>query len=434
MDIYSIIEKKRDGKALRESDIKYFIENYTGGMIPDYQASALLMAIFLNKMTDEEIFHLTSAMLKSGDIIDLKSIRGIKVDKHSTGGVGDKTTLIVAPIAAACGVPVAKLSGRGLGFTGGTVDKMESISGFKTSMDTDEFLHQVNKVGVALTGQTGSIAPADKKIYALRDVTATVDDIGLIASSIMSKKLASGSDAIVLDVKCGSGAFMHSIEKAEQLAKTMVEIGNRAGKKTVAMITNMEEPLGYAVGNALEVKEVFDTLKLKGPKDVTELSLALAGMMIFVGGKAESYEEGCKKAEKALNSGAALKKIKELIEAQGGEGSVVEDYSLLPQAKIEKKYQAEKSGYITAIDARTIGEASKHSGAGRTTKEEDIDLSAGIVLNKKVGEQVEKGEVLMTVKGNEAYKLEEALKVGSHAFVIEENRIEPEKLIRKIIY
>ncbi|MGI6190525.1 MAG: thymidine phosphorylase, partial [Eubacterium sp.] len=323
MDIIDIIEKKRDGDELNREEIRYFVKGFTNGSIPDYQASALLMAMYLNELTDEETFELTDAMKDSGDTIDLSSVRGHTVDKHSTGGVGDKTTLIVLPMVSACLVPVAKMSGRGLGFTGGTIDKLESIPGFRTSLTEEEFLEQVQQIGIALTGQTGNITPADKKIYALRDVTGTVENMSLIASSIMSKKLAAGNESIVLDVKTGKGAFMKRQKDARELAELMCRIGENAGRRTCCLITNMDQPLGYAVGNALEVKEAIDTLKGNGPDDLVELCEQLAGIMIYLGGRVRSLEEGPMMAHGALASGAALDKFRALVTAQGGDPSVI---------------------------------------------------------------------------------------------------------------
>ncbi|QHI73365.1 pyrimidine-nucleoside phosphorylase [Aminipila terrae] len=433
MNMNDIIGKKRDGGKLSQEEIEYIVKGYTEGSIPDYQMSALLMAIYFQKMDKEETFNLTRAMKYSGDVVDLSEIDGIKVDKHSTGGVGDKTTLVVAPLAAACGVPIAKMSGRGLGFTGGTVDKMESIPGFQTSIDADKFMGQVNNIGLSVIGQTGHIAPADKKIYALRDVTATVGNMSLIASSIMSKKLASGSDAIVLDVKCGDGAFMESFEDACILGEMMVEIGNADKKKTIAVITDMNQPLGQAVGNSLEVIEAIDTLKGKGPGDITELSLMLAGIMIYAGNKAESKEQGYLMAQKALESGEALKKLTEFIEGQGGNPEVINDYSLFPQHTCTKQIICNKSGYVSKIAAKAIGLASQHSGAGRATKEDTIDLSAGIYLYKKVGDKVSSGDILAEIYGNDVEKVARSEEEAERAFIISESAPTKEKLIKKII-
>lgn len=433
MNMNDIIIKKRNGGKLSKEEIAYFIKNYVDDKIPDYQASALLMAIFFQDLDREELLNLTNEMRFSGDTIDLSHIKGIKVDKHSTGGVGDKTTLIVAPLAAAAGVPIAKMSGRGLGFTGGTVDKMESIPGFKTTLEPETFLNQVNEIGMAVIGQTAHITPADKKIYALRDVTGTVDKMPLIASSIMSKKLAAGSDAIVLDVKCGKGAFMQTLEDAVELGKTMVEIGNGTGKKTVAVVTDMNQPLGKAVGNSLEVIEAIDTLKGKGPEDITELSLRLAGIMIALGDRASSYEKGYAKAKEALESGRGLDKLKQFIKAQGGDERVVDDYSLFPQSKEKLVLRAEEDGYILRIDAQIIGKASQHTGAGRATKEEEIDLAAGILLHAKVGDKVLKGDLLLEVFGNSIEKIQAGINEAKAAFEIGEKKPEENKLIQQIL-
>lgn len=428
-----IIYKKREGGKLSKAEIEYFISGYVAGDIPDYQASALLMAIFFQKLDREETFQLTDAMRYSGDTIDLSPIKGIKVDKHSTGGVGDKTTLVVAPLAAACGVPIAKMSGRGLGFTGGTVDKMESIPGFRTALEPDEFLNQVNEIGMAVIGQTAHITPADKKLYALRDVTATVDNFGLIASSIMSKKLAAGSDAIVLDVKVGDGAFMENLDDAATLANLMVDIGNNAGRRTVAAITEMGQPLGCAVGNALEVIEAIETLKGKGPEDISELAEKLAGIMIYLGGKADTPEQGHDMAANALRNGSGLDMLGKFIAAQGGNPKVVEDYSLFPQASSKIELKADSSGYVSKIAAKLIGMASQHTGAGRATKEDEIDLAAGVLLNKKVGDYVQEGEVLATFCGNNEAKLANALEEAKKAFEISDERVDRPKLIKQII-
>ena len=428
-----IIYKKREGGELSREEIHFFITDYVAGRIPDYQAAALLMAIFFRGLSRCETFELTDAMRYSGDTVDLSSIPGIKVDKHSTGGVGDKTTLIVAPLASACGVPIAKMSGRGLGFTGGTVDKMESIPGFRTSLEAEEFLSQVRKIGMAVIGQTAHITPADKKLYALRDVTATVDNFGLIASSIMSKKLAAGSDAIVLDVKVGDGAFMENEQDAETLANLMVDIGDDAGRRTVAAITEMGQPLGCAVGNALEVIEAIETLKGKGPEDITELAERLAGIMVYLGGKAQTPEEGHAMAAEALASGKGLAQFRKFVQAQGGDPAVVDDYTLFPQAAHHLELLAETDGYVQKIAARTIGLASQHTGAGRATKEDQIDLAAGVYLHKKVGDAVKQGDVLATFYGNDPAKLENGRQEASKAFAIGTARVEHPKLIKKII-
>lgn len=445
MNMYDIIYKKRQGGILTKEEIQFFVTGYTDGMIPDYQAAALLMAIYFKKMNQDETYDLTNAMKNSGDIVNLSSISGIKVDKHSTGGVGDKTTLIVGPLAAAAGIPIAKMSGRGLGFTGGTVDKMESIPGFQTTLEAEVFMDLVNRVGLSVIGQTAHIAPADKKLYALRDVTATVDNLSLITSSIMSKKLASGSDAIVLDVKCGNGAFMENLEDATELGQLMVDIGHADGKKTIAVITDMNQPLGKAVGNSNEVIEAIETLKGKGPEDITQLALTLAAYMIYAGEKASSPEEGYKMAVKALESGEALNKLADFIEGQGGDPMVIKDYLLFPQPTyhVDVKVTPEMmmndlekpfyTGYVSHIEARAIGLASQHSGAGRATKEDQIDLSAGVYLHKKVGDQVAVGDVLATVYGTDQTHTERGGEEAVLAFSVSEHRQEKQELIKKII-
>lgn len=433
MNMNDLIIKKRDGGIFSEEEIRGFVEGYTRGAIPDYQMAALLMAIFFRGMNKEETYALTAAMRDSGDIADLSSIRGVKVDKHSTGGVGDKTTLITGPIVAACGVPVAKMSGRGLGFTGGTVDKLEAIPGFRTTLAEKEFIDLVNKNGIAVIGQTGSIAPADKKIYALRDVTGTVENLSLITASIMSKKLASGSDAIVLDVKCGDGAFMKTPQEAEKLGRLMAEIGSADGKKTVAVITDMEQPLGRAVGNTLEVIEAIETLKGNGPEDITLLSKTLAGMMIYAGGKAESPEQGMALAEQSLKSGAALEKMRLFIAGQGGDPAVVDDCSLFEPHAFAVEVTSPGTGFVEKLRARQVGVASQHAGAGRAAKEDAIDMAAGIYLNKKVGDAVLEGELLATVYGNDEGKVEAGARELEEAYHIGETAPPEGKLIRKVI-
>ncbi|MDR2133281.1 MAG: thymidine phosphorylase [Clostridiales Family XIII bacterium] len=433
MTMYDIILKKRNGKSLAKSEIEYFVKGCTDGSIPDYQVSALLMAIFFKGLSRDETFLLTDAMVRSGDVVDLSSIEGVKVDKHSTGGVGDKTTLIAGPLAAACGVPVAKMSGRGLGFTGGTVDKMEAIPGMRTSLEAEEFFSLVNRAKLAVIGQTGHIAPADKKLYALRDVTATVDNLSLIAASVMSKKLASGSDAFVLDVKCGSGAFMETVEDAKALAELMVEIGAASGKKTVALVTNMDRPLGRCVGNAIEVMEVIETLKCAGPADITELSLRLASHMICAGGAAASPDEGRAAAERALRSGAGLEKLRELIAGQGGNPAVIDDFSLFPSAALSLTVRAEADGYVVGVAARDIGIASRRSGAGRETKDEAIDPAAGVMLHKSVGDAVKAGDILAVVYGNDGAKLEDAAAIARSAFEIGSEKVKPAPLVYAVI-
>jgi len=433
MEMIGIIEKKRDGKKLQSSDIEYFIKGYTKGDIPDYQASAFLMACYIRGLDREETFLLTEAMRDTGKKADLSSIEGIKVDKHSTGGVGDKTTLITGPLAASLGVPVAKMSGRSLGFTGGTVDKMESIPGMKVSLKEEDFIRQVNEKGIAVIGQTPDIAPADKLIYALRDVTGTVDNASLITASIMSKKLALGSDAILLDVKCGSGAFMQDYEDACDLAKMMVYIGNSAGKRTVAAVTDMNQPLGHAIGNSLEVIEAIEVLKGEGPEDITELSVTLAGLMAYMGEKAPSPEEGKLLAKENLYDGKGLEKFRQFLEAQGGNPKTIENYMLFPQAKHSIDILSDDNGYIVGIDANKTGEASRHTGAGREVKGQKIDLSAGIYLHKKVGDHVKEGDILATLQGNSKKKLLVSAAICKDSFHMAGTRPEKELLIRSII-
>lgn len=400
MRMVDIIEKKRDGQELTTAEINFFIEGYTKGEIPDYQASALAMAIYFQDMNDHERADLTRAMVESGDTIDLSAIDGVKVDKHSTGGVGDTTTLVLAPLVASLGVPVAKMSGRGLGHTGGTIDKLESIAGFHVELTREQFIDLVNRDKVAVIGQSGNLTPADKKLYALRDVTGTVNSIPLIASSIMSKKIAAGADAIILDVKTGDGAFMKTQEDAEELAHAMVRIGNHVGRKTIAIISDMSQPLGFAIGNALEVKEAIETLQGKGPKDLTELVLTLGSQMVILAGKAKTSEEAKEMLLDAIHSGKALAKFKEFLANQGGDASIVDDLTKLPQAKYKIELPAKQSGYISRMVADEIGVASMILGAGRATKEDVIDLAVGLVLHKKVGDKVEEGESILTIYSN----------------------------------
>ena len=387
-----LIQKKKNGETLTKEEIDFMITDYVAGKIPDYQMSAMLMAIYFNGMENEELAAFTLAMRDSGDLVDLSPIEGIKVDKHSTGGVGDKTTLIVGPIVAACGVPVAKMSGRGLGFTGGTLDKLESISGFRIDLSAQEFFETVKKTGISVIGQTGNLAPADKLLYALRDVTATVDSIPLIAASVMSKKLAAGSDKIVLDVTTGSGAFMKNTRDAKNLAKHMVAIGNHAGKETVAILTGMEEPLGFAIGNNMEVKEAIEVLKGDGPEDVKEVSVALAGMMLSLGLENTSHSQGKRMAKKALSSGQAFEKFKEMVQAQGGDIRYVEHPEFFERDAFEGEVLATEDGFLSGMDTEKIGVAAGLLGAGRETKDSVIDMSAGIYLKKKIGDTVKKGE------------------------------------------
>lgn len=387
-----LIQKKKNGETLTKEEIDFMITDYVAGKIPDYQMSAMLMAIYFNGMENEELAAFTLAMRDSGYLVDLSPIEGIKVDKHSTGGVGDKTTLIVGPIVAACGVPVAKMSGRGLGFTGGTLDKLESISGFRIDLSAEEFFETVKKTGISVIGQTGNLAPADKLLYALRDVTATVDSIPLIAASVMSKKLAAGSDKIVLDVTTGSGAFMKNTRDAKKLAKHMVAIGNHAGKETVAILTGMEEPLGFAIGNNMEVKEAIEVLKGGGPEDVKEVSVALAGMMLSLGLENVSLSQGKRMAKKALSSGQAFEKFKEMVQAQGGDIRYVEHPEFFERDAFEGEVLAAEDGFLSGMDTEKIGVAAGLLGAGRETKDSVIDMSAGIYLKKKIGDTVKKGE------------------------------------------
>lgn len=426
MRFCDLIIKKRNGLKLSKKEIDYAIKAFDEGEIPDYQMSAMLMAIYFQGMDINEIKYLTMAMVNSGKIIDLNSIPGIKVDKHSTGGVGDTTTLALAPMVAAAGVPVAKMSGRGLGHTGGTIDKLESIEGFKTELSLNKFIDIVKKVGASIISPTSDLAPADKKLYALRDVTGTIDSIPLIVSSIMSKKLAAGADAIVLDVTTGSGAFMQEYKDALKLGKIMVDIGLELGKETVAVISNMDEPLGFAIGNSLEVKEAIEILKNKGPEDLRDLCLALGAHMLKLGGAVKSYKEGKNRLEKILQEGTAFNKFKEMITAQGGNLEVIDRPELLPLAKHCTKIKADISGYIQKIDSRLLGESAMLLGAGREKKESEIDLSVGIILKKKVGSKVNINEDLAEVHYNDSEKLKEAKNKLFSSFVIGDKK--PKKL------
>ncbi|WP_265455976.1 pyrimidine-nucleoside phosphorylase [Enterococcus sp. HY326] len=400
MRMVDLIEKKRNGHELSKAEILFIIENYTNGTIPDYQMSAFLMAVYYQDMTDEEITEMTLAMANSGDVIDLSKLHGIKVDKHSTGGVGDTTTLILAPLVASVGATVAKMSGRGLGYTGGTLDKLEAIPGFKVEISDEDFVQIVNESHVAVIGQSGDLAPADKKLYALRDVTATVDSIPLIASSIMSKKIAAGADAIVLDVTTGDGAFMKNIEDAKRLAHTMVRIGKLAGRNTMAVISDMSQPLGEAIGNSLEVVEAINTLKGHGPADLVEMCYALGSQMVVLAEKADTLEAAREMLEEALNSGKAFEKFKEMVQNQGGDVSVIEQPEKLLTAQYQIELPALKDGYVNRLVANEIGIAAMMLGAGRKTKEDEIDHSVGLMLHKKVGDQVKAGESLMTIYSN----------------------------------
>lgn len=405
MRMYDLIMKKRNGKALSKEEINYMVAGYTNGEIPDYQMSAMMMAIYFVGMNEEETLFLTMAMAESGDILDLSSISGKKVDKHSTGGVGDKTSLALTPMAAACGVKIAKMSGRGLGHTGGTIDKLESFRGFSTEISVQQFLKNVNEIGVAIMGQTKELAPADKKLYALRDVTATVDNMSLIASSIMSKKLAAGADAIVLDVKTGSGAFMKRQEDAYALAEEMVRIGQNAGRNTVAVISDMDQPLGNMVGNALEVREAIDTLKGKGAEDFTSLCYTLGSYMLMMGEKAKNEEQAREMLKNVIENGSALNKLAEFVKAQGGDERMVYHPELLPKAGLTEPIYAPKAGWVNKLVCDEVGICSLILGGGRETKESAIDLSVGIELKKKIGDYVEKGEALAYLYANDSAKL-----------------------------
>lgn len=433
MRMYDIIVKKRNGEALTDEEIAFFVKGYTDGSIPDYQASALLMAIYFQGMTEHETSSLTMEMAHSGDMLDLSAIKGKKADKHSTGGVGDKTSLVLTPLAAAIGIPVAKMSGRGLGHTGGTIDKLESFPGFTTGISEETFIHNVNTIGIAIAGQTKNMAPADKKLYALRDVTGTVDSIPLIASSIMSKKLAAGADVIVLDVKTGSGAFMKTEEDSIKLAEEMVKIGNNVGRKTLAVISDMDEPLGYAVGNAIEVKEAIDTLNGHGPADLLELCLTIGSLMAIGTGKAGSTEEARRLLIEKLDDGSALKKFAEFVEAQGGDSAPVFNTDLLPQASIVREVTSPVDGYVSHIESDRVGISAMKLGGGRETKESEIDLSVGILINKKVGDSVKKGEKIATLYANDNAKLEAALSELEQSYSYSQTPVERPELIKTII-
>ena len=428
MRMYDLISKKRNGGALSREEMTHLIEGYVKGEIPDYQMSAFLMAVYFQGMTKEETAIMTELVAKSGDVVDLSPIEGIKVDKHSTGGVGDKTTLIVAPLAAACGVKVAKMSGRGLGHTGGTVDKLESIPGMRVSLERNEFFEVVNKTGLCVIGQSGNLTPADKKLYALRDVTATVESIPLIAVSIMGKKLAAGSDCILLDVKTGSGAFMNTIEDSLALAQEMVSIGESAGKKTVALITNMDIPLGNNIGNSLEVIEAVETLNNQGPEDLTEVCIQLAANMLYLADCGD-MKTCLTKVKEALKNGTALQKLIEMVEAQGGDIDVIKDVSKFEKASIAKEVISPYDGYITFMDTKECGIASCILGAGRETKDDVIDYSAGIILKKKTGDKINKGDVLAVLYSNKDEKMQPAEEQFLRALKVESEEPEKEKLV-----
>jgi pyrimidine-nucleoside phosphorylase/thymidine phosphorylase len=427
-----IIEKKKNGLALSKEEIYFMVDSYTRGLIPDYQMSAFLMAIYFQGMNKEETSNFTLAFVDSGDKVDLSAIEGIKVDKHSTGGVGDKISLIVIPLVSSVGVPVAKMSGRGLGHTGGTIDKLESIEGFRVELSEKEFIHNVNKYKMAITGQSANLVPADKKIYALRDVTATVNSVPLIASSIMSKKIASGADAIVLDVKVGSGAFMKTVEEARELAKTMVEIGKSLNRKTVAVLSNMNQPLGKEVGNANEIKEAIKVLKGMGEEDETTVALTIASYMTVLGGSFKDFETAYNHLENIIKSGEAISKFKELIRIQGGDSEIVDNPDKLPKAKYSIEIKSDVSGYVNYIDAEGIGIAAMLLGAGRRTKEDKIDYAAGITLNKKIGDKVSKGDTICILHTNKD-DIEEAAKKVLQSYNIDNIQPKVDKFIYDII-
>ena len=433
MRMYDLIMKKRNGEALTKDEIEYFVKGFNDGDIPDYQVSALMMAIYFNKMNEEETLNLTMALAHSGEMLDLSSIPGTKVDKHSTGGVGDKTSLSLIPLVASCGLKVAKMSGRGLGHTGGTIDKLESFPGFSTDIPVEKFEENVRQIGISIMGQTTELAPADKKLYALRDVTATVDNISLIASSIMSKKLAAGSDAIVLDVKTGSGAFMKNFDDSKALAEEMVRIGNNAGRKTIAVISDMDQPLGFAVGNALEVKEAIDTLNGHGPEDFTKLVMTMGTQMLLAGNAASTEQEALVMLEDAISSGKALNKLAEFVSSQGGDPSYVFNPCKLCKAEQVVNVFSEKEGYISGIVCDEVGICSMILGGGRETKESEIDLSVGIVLKKKVGDYVKKGDILAEIHSNNAEKTKEAMSRLLKTYSFTEAPVEKTDIIKMII-
>jgi pyrimidine-nucleoside phosphorylase len=433
MRTVDLIQRKRDGEELAPEEIEFLVEGYTNGDIPDYQMSSFLMAVFFAGMTDREVSRLTECMLRSGDTVDLSSIPGIKVDKHSTGGVGDKTSLIVAPLAAAAGVVVPMMSGRALGHTGGTLDKLESIPGFRTNLTPEEFSKQLRELGLCFIGQTDRLAPADGKLYALRDVTATVESIPLISSSIMSKKLAEGVDALVLDVKVGSGAFMKKQVDARRLAQTMVGIGRRMDKKVQALITDMNQPLGFAIGNALEVMEASQTLQNAGPSDLTKLSLELAARMIHLGKKAGSLDEARRMAEQHLVDGSGYKKFKQAVAAQGGNAQALDKFELLPNATGMREITSPRGGYVSSIDAEDIGTASNMIGAGRDRKEDSIDPAVGIILEVKVGEKVDAGSVLCRLYYTREDRVEEAADMVEDAFRISAQKPDERELILEVV-
>ena len=433
MRMYDLIMKKRNGDALSTEEIEYMIKEYTADHIPDYQMSAMMMAVYFQGMSAQETVALTMAMAHSGDMMNLSAVEGVKVDKHSTGGVGDKTSIALTPMVAACGVKIAKMSGRGLGHTGGTIDKLESFAGFTTGITEEHFIRQVNEIGVSIMGQTADIAPADKKLYALRDVTATVDNMSLIASSIMSKKLASGADAIVLDVKTGSGAFMKKEEDSFALAREMVTLGNMAGRKTIAVVSDMDQPLGRAVGNALEVEEAIATLRGEGPEDFMRLCMTLGAYMLVAGGAAADEEEAKEKLEHVIADGSALKKLADFVQAQGGDPRAVYDTSLLPKAAVVEEIMTPQEGYVSRIDCDEIGICSLILGGGRETKDSEIDLSVGLILHKKVGDQVKADESLATIYANDPDKLAAARERFLKAYHFTKQSVQKTELIKGIV-
>ena len=435
MRMTDLIAKKRDGERLTREEIAEMIRLYTAGEIPDYQMSAMCMAILFRGMDDEETLDLTMSMMRSGETLDLSPIRGVKADKHSTGGVGDKTSLVLCPMVASCGVKIAKMSGRGLGHTGGTIDKLESFPGFVTGISEQRFFDNVNRIGIALAGQTAEVCPADKKLYALRDVTGTVPSIPLIVSSIMSKKLAAGADVIVLDVKCGSGAFMKTPEQARELAEGLTRVGNLAGRRCAAVITDMDEPLGFAVGNALEVKEAVDVLAGRTEAgELKELCLTLGANILTLAGLAEDEADARAKLEKTIEDGSALKKLAEMVEAQYGDPRAVYDLSLLPDAPVKREVPSPRAGYVAHIEAEDVGLVSMHLGGGRATKESAIDLAVGVVLNKKVGDRVEAGESLGTIHASDAAKAAEAAELLRKCYTLSDTPVEKAPFIKGIVH
>jgi pyrimidine-nucleoside phosphorylase len=429
MRMVDLILAKREGAALSAAEIRWVIDGYVKGQIPDYQIAALMMAIYFQGMDGAETLELVKAMIDSGDVIDLSSIHGIKVDKHSTGGVGDKTSIVLAPMVAATGIPVAKMSGRGLGHTGGTLDKLESFAGFQIELEMDRFVEVVNEIGIAIIGQTANLVPADKKLYALRDVTGTVENLSLIAGSIMSKKLASGADAIVLDVKSGAGAFMKTDEESFALARKMVEIGTDLGRKTVAVVSRMDQPLGDTIGNAIEIKEAIATLQGHGPADLLEVCLELGAEMVVLGGKAQDTATARALLLEGIRSGAALEKLRQMVRAQGGDATMVDQPERLPGASMQAELRAEQDGWVVGLDALEIGHSAMLLGAGRETKDSPIDLGAGIRLHAKLGSQVQKGSLLATLYANDAAKLANGLASIAGAFTIKKEQPELPPLI-----